>query len=682
MLDLCIHIVKHYSFDPSQYPDAIAEYALPIIVGIMALLFPILFTAIARLDDKYKSDVIYQRFLKDTAYKGFCVTLVIALVFSSCYVALHGFIIEIGGFTDCLIVKIKAAFLIISVVALIIFTFIVICRLLKYYNPSDLYKLIRDNENKVNVESKEVADIIATLYAYSASVNNIQLFDKINSDYIENSDGSQYDAYSAVKKAIPLVNSIYIEQKIAILGAAKIEDMQKQLEFCISMVNNGEKGLFAFISQKQKSLETFDLNVYKQCEDIIHTKGVITEEDFTTLKGISDIHLVCLVALSESFVNKKYELINRVFNTQTEMATLQFAIPANFYQVVLLYVEYKLVLNMNPNYIDSSLQTKFEKDKMKDDIEMFFAFLFVYFAKINFSAGKEWLFKNKDFVLRLFDMRTILYKKMEYILNDAEIRNAILCFRDNDKLTPRVIVSQIEKMVLQSEIQIILDSKEKNIKLKVLTKLFEKSIDDFYKRSGISNQSNIDKNYTFVDTVVSDAEISKRCLIDNPFLSEAITCPIESVVNGIVQDAMNTMYATIVKNITNTKEYDESKPLVNILHEIVGENKNKYRILCPFNLQYDLRKMVGEQIVNLPQIIYIKDTPGVKIMHLINVDDWLITPATSLLEHTDISHMDINIQKDEAILNDSKDDVTSRLTLVFSLNKKNKDESIILKYKK
>ncbi len=63
-----------------NYTDAISSFAIPMVIAIFALAFPLLFQTASRIDDKYNSTLLIKVFRKDWICKCFIYTLLSALI--------------------------------------------------------------------------------------------------------------------------------------------------------------------------------------------------------------------------------------------------------------------------------------------------------------------------------------------------------------------------------------------------------------------------------------------------------------------------------------------------------------------------------------------------------------------------------------------------------------------------
>jgi len=64
----------------SEYADVISEFAIPMVIVIFVLAFPLLFQTASRIDDKYDSTLLIKVFRKDRICKWFIYTLLGALI--------------------------------------------------------------------------------------------------------------------------------------------------------------------------------------------------------------------------------------------------------------------------------------------------------------------------------------------------------------------------------------------------------------------------------------------------------------------------------------------------------------------------------------------------------------------------------------------------------------------------
>ena len=91
---------------------------------------------------------------------------------------------------------------------------------------------------------------------------------------------------------------------------------------------------------------------------------------------------------------------------------------------------------------------------------------------------------------------------MEKIANDIEIKKYFAFSCDDSLPSPINVVSQLKMIISQSELQIILDSKESTKKQRNFQTKFEKAIDKFYFENGISNGGKISEDYEYIDTII------------------------------------------------------------------------------------------------------------------------------------------------------------------------------------
>ncbi len=170
----------------SDYPDIITTALIPMIIAVFALAFPLLIQTITRIDDKYKSTVLIKTFRKDWICQYFLIVLFCAIASYILWFLQIPPLFELGWLVD----NSALILVIVTTVALIIMTFLVVYLIYVYYLPEFLLKRLikqyeKRNENIQDYEKRNenIQDLylqaISKILKYSIQTIDESLADKL-----------------------------------------------------------------------------------------------------------------------------------------------------------------------------------------------------------------------------------------------------------------------------------------------------------------------------------------------------------------------------------------------------------------------------------------------------------------------------------------------------------------------
>ncbi len=154
----------------SEYADLISSFAIPMVIAIFALAFPLLFQTASRIDDKYNSTLLIRVFRKDLICKLFIYTLLTALICCFLWI-LQRPRLRFIDFCETLNIFIDNSALILLVVStiLLVFTTILSMWLMYiYYLPDKLLERLIEQYHSVQGKDKKLYfEAISKILFYS-----------------------------------------------------------------------------------------------------------------------------------------------------------------------------------------------------------------------------------------------------------------------------------------------------------------------------------------------------------------------------------------------------------------------------------------------------------------------------------------------------------------------------------
>ncbi len=141
----------------------ILEICIPILASILGIAFPIIIQTIGRIDEKYNSIRLVNRFQKETEYKLFVITLGISIAFLFYHFLLAKYFVwrYDWGFLNFLMSNSSSIILIILTMILIMSLFILIFKIITYYNYQSLFNLLYKSVRSQKISEEKANDFIA-----------------------------------------------------------------------------------------------------------------------------------------------------------------------------------------------------------------------------------------------------------------------------------------------------------------------------------------------------------------------------------------------------------------------------------------------------------------------------------------------------------------------------------------
>lgn len=169
-----------------NYADVISEFAIPMVIAIFALAFPLLFQTASRIDDKYYSTLLIKVFRKDWICKWFIYTLWGALICCCLWILQLPRIIDCDKIINILIDKSALILLIVSTVALIVMTICSMWLMYVYYIPDKLLERLIKQYHKANsCQEKIYFEAISKILFYSIKKEGEPLARQLQDFYCE-----------------------------------------------------------------------------------------------------------------------------------------------------------------------------------------------------------------------------------------------------------------------------------------------------------------------------------------------------------------------------------------------------------------------------------------------------------------------------------------------------------------
>ena len=138
----------------SEYADAISAFAIPMIIAIFALAFPLLFQTASRIDDKYNSTLLIKVFRKDWICKWFIYTLLGALICCGLWILQLPRLIDCGEFINILIDNFALILLLVSTIFLVVMTICSMWLMYVYYMPKLLFERLKKQYHNSKANDK------------------------------------------------------------------------------------------------------------------------------------------------------------------------------------------------------------------------------------------------------------------------------------------------------------------------------------------------------------------------------------------------------------------------------------------------------------------------------------------------------------------------------------------------
>ena len=178
-----------------NYVDVVSVFAIPMVIAIFALAFPLLFQTASRIDDKYNSTLLIKVFRKDWICKCFIYTLLSALICCGLWVLQlpRPRLIDCGEAINVLIDNSALILLLVSTVVLVVMTICSMWLMYVYYMPKLLFERLKKQYHNSKANDKSMLFMaISKLMHYAIKKSDSELSFSTLQFY--------YDEFSACRK--------------------------------------------------------------------------------------------------------------------------------------------------------------------------------------------------------------------------------------------------------------------------------------------------------------------------------------------------------------------------------------------------------------------------------------------------------------------------------------------------
>lgn len=160
----------------SNYADVISEFAIPMVIAIFALAFPLLFQTASRIDDKYNSTLLIKVFRKDWICKWFIYILLGALICCGLWMLQLPRIIDCGEVINILIDNSALVLLLVSTIFLVMMTICSMWLMYVYYMPKLLFERLKKQYHNSKTNDKSMLFMaISKLMHYAIKKSDFEL---------------------------------------------------------------------------------------------------------------------------------------------------------------------------------------------------------------------------------------------------------------------------------------------------------------------------------------------------------------------------------------------------------------------------------------------------------------------------------------------------------------------------
>ena len=160
----------------SNYADVISEFAIPMVIAIFALAFPLLFQTASRIDDKYNSTLLIKVFRKDWICKWFIYNLLGALICCGLWILQLPRLIDCGEFINILIDNSALILLLVSTIFLVMMTICSMWLMYVYYMPKLLFERLKKQYHNSKANDKPMLFMaISKLMHYAIKKSDFEL---------------------------------------------------------------------------------------------------------------------------------------------------------------------------------------------------------------------------------------------------------------------------------------------------------------------------------------------------------------------------------------------------------------------------------------------------------------------------------------------------------------------------
>ena len=168
-----------------DYADIIAAFSIPMVIAILAFALPLLLQTAARVDDKYDSTLLIKVYRRDWICKWFLISLVASLVSCLFWILQLPRSVDWGEFINILIDNSSLILLVLSTIALIVFSVLTVWLTYVYYLPEKLLARLekRYRTTKKEQERQTLFYAISSILFYSIKKEDESLARKLQEFY-------------------------------------------------------------------------------------------------------------------------------------------------------------------------------------------------------------------------------------------------------------------------------------------------------------------------------------------------------------------------------------------------------------------------------------------------------------------------------------------------------------------
>lgn len=135
-----------------DYPDIVSVVAIPVIIPILAFVFPLIIQTIDRIDKKFGANILVTTFQREPIYISFWIVLIISILSYILWYLKLPRLFDFGIF-NIVIDNSALGLIVISTTSLVIITLFLYRLILIYYQPEKLMRrLERKYKNSIRID--------------------------------------------------------------------------------------------------------------------------------------------------------------------------------------------------------------------------------------------------------------------------------------------------------------------------------------------------------------------------------------------------------------------------------------------------------------------------------------------------------------------------------------------------
>lgn len=370
----------------SGYADRVSEFAIPMIIGIFAFVFPLIFQVISRIDDKYDSTLFIKVFHKECVWKCFKCIFGGALV--SCVVWMFHIprCVDWGECINILIDNSALILLVMSTIILVITTIVVIKIMYEYYVPKLLFNRLKNNYKKCNEEDKPMLFMAISKvmqYAIKKSdkdlfLDTLKFFSEEFSNYLKEQEHQPCEYPDEYYRVIAETNAII---HVSSHKEASFFDGSELLNLLLNGMISGKSFLVIWRELKRALIynnENFIMSYWQQAHQYIGIR--LKDKRFEEYEKMNEFNDALGGLL---LMKKKYNLIKQLIFWTNQEPPKYVLVPETMKEVIqrFMYMESD-INNSNPVYYEQKYPFPdvfevFANDVIKMWIKRYIAILFL-----------------------------------------------------------------------------------------------------------------------------------------------------------------------------------------------------------------------------------------------------------------------------------------------------------------